>query len=210
MIQKIKRFAYQAALESFLFGSKWLLIPFYLGLMAAMAAYMFVNIKEVWHMIAHIGVLNKESSMLFVLELVDMTMIAALVKMIITGNYTSSVNKNHGQNNDKASSGTLKVKMSTSMVGVSSIYLLQKFISPVELSWDSLWKLIAIHIVMLLGSLILAWIEIIHVRSEKLESEIEADEEDRHERKNELAQKKVKHNNILNYNKPTHENSPIH
>jgi uncharacterized protein (TIGR00645 family) len=160
-------------IEYFLFGSRWLLIPFYVGLIFAMGVYMWVDLKEVTHMVSKALDLDRESAMMVLLELVDMAMIAALVKMIITGGYTSFVDKNHAQNSDKASSGTLKVKMSTSLVGVSSIHLLQKFIDIHELPWETLWKLLAIHASFLLGSLMLAWIELIHVKSEVLELEKE-------------------------------------
>jgi uncharacterized membrane protein YqhA len=56
-------------------------------------------------------------------------MIAIFVKMIITGSYHSFVDKNHGQPNESSSSGMLKVKLATSIMGVSSIHLLQSFIS---------------------------------------------------------------------------------
>ncbi len=166
----------QRTIEVILFGSRWLLVPFYLGLMVALGIYLFIDAKEVVHLCAKVLVLDKEATMLVLLELVDMAMIAALVKMIITGGYTSFVNKNHGQNSDKASSGTLKVKMSTSLVGVSSIHLLQKFIDVRELPWTELGPLLAIHFAFLFGSLMLAYIEYIHVKSEVLEHELETEQ----------------------------------
>ena len=56
------------------------------------------------------------------LEDVDIVMIANLVKMIITGSYNSFVSKKHDDENEKVSSGMLKVKMSTSIMGVSAIF----------------------------------------------------------------------------------------
>lgn len=188
-------FKLQNIIEKVLFGSRWLLVPFYVGLIFALGVYMIVDTKEVWHMLVHATTMDRETAMLVLLELVDMAMIAALVKMIITGGYTSFVNKNHGQNSDKASSGTLKVKMSTSLVGVSSIHLLQKFIDLHLLPWDDLSKLLAIHASFLIGSLVLAYIELIHVKSEKIEHDIE---------------ETTDHNTPNNANKLIHENSPIH
>lgn len=131
---KTTKYKFQSLVETILFSSRWLLVPFYLGLMVALVIYLFIDAKEVVKLCTKVLLLDKEATMLVLLELVDMAMIAALVKMIITGGYTSFVNKQHGQNNDKASSGTLKVKMSTSLVGVSSIHLLQKFIDIKEVA----------------------------------------------------------------------------
>jgi uncharacterized protein (TIGR00645 family) len=159
----------QSILESILFGSKWLLIPIYLGLMVGLGVYVYTDTLEVMHM-AHRGlILTTQDSMLILLELVDMAMIANLVKMVITGSYTSFVNKNHKENTERVSSGLLKVKMSTSLVGVSSFHLLQIFIEAKSISWDVLHKQLAIHAAFLIGSLVLAIIEYMHVKGEVLE-----------------------------------------
>lgn len=114
--------------ERILFSSKWMLIPFYLGLMVAMLNFLVIDIKEVCHMVSESNSLDKTSGMLVILELVDMAMIAALVRMIIIGGYTSFVNKNHSEDGEKSSSRVLKAKLGTALIGVSSINLLQTFI----------------------------------------------------------------------------------
>jgi len=53
------------------------------------------------------------------LHAVDIVMIANLVKMIITGSYHSFIDKTHNEEIEKVSSGMLKVKMSTSILGVT-------------------------------------------------------------------------------------------
>ena len=80
--------------------------------------------------------------------------------------YTSFVDKQHGFFGENASSGMLKVKMSTSLIGVTSIHLLQTFISTSSVNWDSLNKQLVIHSAFLLGALILAIIDFLHLKSE--------------------------------------------
>ena len=149
-------------IENVIFGSKWLLIPFYLGLMAVLGIYTFVYIKEIIHLFSNINTITKETVMVAILEIVDIVMIASLVKMIITGGYNSSVTKDHGHEDSNVSSGILKVKMSTALIGVTSIHLLQTFINATNSDWDTIYKQLAIHITLLIGALILAIIEFLH------------------------------------------------
>jgi len=162
------KFNFKNMIEHIIFSSRWLLIPFYLGLFVTMLVYTSVYVKEIWHLIGTMGILEKDTILLITLELVDIVMIANLVKMIITGSYHSFVSKDHGVDGEMVSSGMLKVKMSTSLIGVSSIHLLQAFINAAHVSTDVLQKQIGIHIVFLVGALVLAVIDYLHSKSESL------------------------------------------
>lgn len=153
--------------EKIIFGSKWLLIVFYFGLILTMGIYTYVYIKEIWHLVMEIKDLNREVVLISILEIVDIVMIANLIKMIITGSYNSFVDKKHAEENERVSSGLLKVKMATSLVGVSSIHLLQTFLNTSAFSWPDVNKQLAIHGTFLIGSLILAVVNFLH---EKLET----------------------------------------
>lgn len=158
-------------IEKIIFSSRWLLIPFYLGLFIAMLVYTYVYVNEIIDLVEHAHGMTKNVVLLATLELVDIVMIANLVKMIITGSYNSFVDKTHGVDGEKISSGMLKVKMSTSLIGVSSIHLLQTFISPLkeatkELREETLHTQLIIHATFLVGALILAVIDYLHCKSE--------------------------------------------
>ena len=148
-------------IELIIFGSKWLLIPFYLYLFWTLINLMVHFVPD-----GHIG----SETLMATLEAVDVVMIANLVKMIITGSYNSFVSKNHTENTEKVGSGLLKVKMATSVVGVSSIHLLKTFIEAETLDWDTIWKQIAIHMAFVVGALILAAIDFIHHKGEAIEA----------------------------------------
>jgi uncharacterized protein (TIGR00645 family) len=151
-----------------LFGSKWLLTFFYFGLIIGMVCYAYVYVKEIIHLLSDVQSLSKEIVMITVLELVDMVMIANLVKMIITGSYNSSVDKTHGFSNENVSSGILKVKMSTSLIGVTSIHMLQSFINANQVSWEVLNKQLIIHGVFIVGAIGLAYVEYLHDKGDAL------------------------------------------
>ncbi len=144
-------------LPKLIFSAKYLLIPFYLKLfytLLKMLYYFYIN-----------GNLNNEQ-LIQTLEDVDIVMIANLVKMIITGSYNSSVDDTHGIDEDHVSPGVLKVKLSTSIIGVSSIHLLQTFIGSNNISMETVYKQIAIHIAFIIGAIALAYIDWIHCKEQ--------------------------------------------
>ena len=69
-------------IERVIFNTKWLLLPFYLVLILALGVYTYFDIYEFIEYIEKLGVSNKDSAMLTFIELIDMTMIANLGKMI--------------------------------------------------------------------------------------------------------------------------------
>lgn len=139
--------------ELLIFNSRWLLIPFYLKL--------FWTLLTLLYSFVVYGHITNEQLMQ-ILEDVDIVMIANLVKMIITGSYNSFVDKNHGEEAEKVSSGMLKVKMSTSIMGVSSIHLLQTFMATPD--WSVIYKQVLIHGVFIIGALVLAVIDYLHCK----------------------------------------------
>ena len=146
-------------IETIIFSSKWLLIPFYFKLFWTLG-------KLMYHFFIQ-GTLSNQDLM-STLEDVDIVMIANLVKMIITGSYNSFVDKSHGVEGEHVSSGALKVKMATSVLGVSSIHLLQTFINAANIGQDVIFKQLYIHGAFIIGAMFLAFIDYLHCKSEKL------------------------------------------
>jgi len=161
------------AIEFVIFESKWLLIPFYLILVLTLAVYTYFDIYSFVEYIKHIGSIDKEVAMLTFIELIDITMVANLGKMIITGSYNSFVSKSHGNDGENVSSGMLKVKMATSMVGITSIGILSKSVHVNEVQWDVLYKLAFVHCIFLLSAIILEVIDYMHEKAERFHVEDE-------------------------------------
>lgn len=157
------------AVEVFVFSTKWTLVPFYAGLMAALVFYCVHFLRDLLHFLtaAH----TEDSMLMGLLHLVDMTMIANLAKMIVTGSYTSFVDKTPSDSSERTSSGLLKVKMATSLVGVSSIQLLQSFINAGTLSNAYLRNQLLLHGTFVAGALALAWIDRLHCMSDRSAAE---------------------------------------
>ncbi len=152
----------KSIVESIIFNSRWLLVPFYLGLIIAQCFYCIKFGENVWDLCRDFHNLNETSLMLAILTLIDITMIANLIKMIITGSYQTFVEKIATDHSEKVSSGLLKVKMGSSLVGVSSIHLLQSFIDASSQSTRELIIKCSIHMIFLVSTIGLAYIDYLH------------------------------------------------
>lgn len=109
-----------------------------------------------------------------------MMMIANLIDQLRRGSYNSFISKHHGYDGENISSGMLKVKMGLSLIGISSVSLLQLFISDKPITTDDLTKRIIIHIAFILGALVMAIIEFKHVAAQKDEVSLEITKEEHH------------------------------
>ena len=152
-------------IEIIIFQSKWLLIPFYLVLILALGIYTYFDVEAFVHYIRELETIDKNGAMLTFIELIDIAMIANLGKMIITGSYNSFISKDHGYEGEDISSGMLKVKMATSLVGVTSIGILEKSINIDTVSWDILYKMAFVHVIFLLSSMVLEFVDYLHCKS---------------------------------------------
>lgn len=157
--QNKKRNLAKCLIEGIIFRSRWILPVFYVGLIIAMLFYVIAYGRELLELVNSSHELGPNGVMLIILELLDMAMIANLIKMVNTGSYNSFVSKNHGYENDNMSSGVIKVKMSTSLMNVTAILLLQAAVNIAKEPWQDIAKLLAIYVSFALGSYILAVIE---------------------------------------------------
>jgi uncharacterized protein (TIGR00645 family) len=150
--------------------SKWVLVPFYFGLIVAQCFYCVKFVIALYEMTAHFMIFNENEMMLAVLGLIDITMIANLVKTIIGGSYYSFVEKIQSSS-ENISSGYLKVKIGMSLIGISSIHLLQAFINSSEMTNREIIVKCSIHVIFLVSTIGLAFIEFMHEKSKMIVKE---------------------------------------
>ncbi|MGA0586704.1 TIGR00645 family protein [Dyella sp. KRB-257] len=123
-------------LALFIFSSRWLQLPLYLGLIVAQCVYVFLFGKELWHLIHEASHLGEQEIMLIVLGLIDVVMISNLLIMVIVGGYETFVSRlgleDHPDQPEWLShvnASVLKVKLAMAIIGISSIHLLKTFIA---------------------------------------------------------------------------------
>ncbi len=153
-------------MASILFGSRWLQLPLYLGLIVAQAIYVYHFGVELVHLIEKVPHLKEADIMLIVLGLIDVVMISNLLIMVIVGGYETFVSRlnlaGHPDEPDWLShvnANLLKVKLATAIIGISSIHLLKTFINAENLSQEvMMWQTI-IHMTFVASAIAIAYID---------------------------------------------------
>ncbi len=122
-------------LPALIFSSRWLQLPLYLGLIVAQGVYVFLFVKELWHLIHEVNILTEQGIMLLVLGLIDVVMISNLLVMVIVGGYETFVSRLRLEGHpdqpewlSHVNASVLKVKLAMAIIGISSIHLLKSFI----------------------------------------------------------------------------------
>jgi uncharacterized protein (TIGR00645 family) len=160
--------------EGFLFASRWLMAPFYVGLVAALAALIIVFVRELVAEIAMLGLLDETHIIVWVLSLIDLSLAANLLVMVIFAGYENFVSKmDIGDHPDRPSwmgkvdfSG-MKLKLIASIVAISAIHLLRAFMEVETVDERSLrWKVI-LHLVFVVSGVLLALTDWISEHSDK-------------------------------------------
>lgn len=161
-------------LEYFIFASRWVQAPIYVALICAAIAYAWKSVQEMLHLLDGFAVATESSIMVGILSLVDISMVANLVNMVVVGGYVTFVSRiDFGDNGDRPdwldhiNANTLKAKLAGSLASISAIHLLKSFIAITEnvssgtamsagLEKVVLWQAV-IHGVFLVSMILFAW-----------------------------------------------------
>ena len=154
--------AIERAIENFMFFSRWLQLPVYLGLIIATLLYSFKFMMQLWHVISEFATMTENTIMLSVLGLIDISMVINLLVIVFIGGYSTFVSKinfdNHEDKPDwlsKINASSLKIKLIISLVSISGVHLLQTFIDIHNVPLQDALLQIGIHMVFIISALLL-------------------------------------------------------
>jgi uncharacterized protein (TIGR00645 family) len=160
-------------LPQLIFGSRWLQLPLYLGLIVAQGVYVILFLKELWHLILHSFDFSEQQIMLVVLGLIDVVMISNLLIMVIVGGYETFVSRLELENHpdqpewlSHVNASVLKIKLAMAIIGISSISLLRTFIEAGNLGTTRsnftesgvMWQVL-IHLTFIISAIGIAWVD---------------------------------------------------
>jgi len=152
-------------IETLVFGSRWLLVPLYLGLAAILVLFSAKAIQEIVHLFESGFAASEIDLLLGILGLVDFVLVANLLVMVILSGYEAFVSRIDVAGEDKPSwlgkvdAGTVKIKLAASIVAVSSIHLLKVFMNIGKYDDRQLFWYSAIHLVFVISALLMAWVD---------------------------------------------------
>ncbi len=154
----------ELAVESIILASRWLLVVFYLGLGVALAIYAVSFIKKLYEFSTTVFVLEDTDTILKMLGLIDAALVASLVVMVIISGYENFVSRFDGHEGEvhwlgTIDVGSLKIKVASTIVAISSIHLLQVFLNSNTYSEMQLMWLTIMHLAFVVSALILAYID---------------------------------------------------
>jgi uncharacterized protein (TIGR00645 family) len=167
----------ELGIEHVLFYSRWLLAPFYLGMVVALALLLMVFGRELYEALVHARALDPEGGILLALSLIDLSLTGNLLLIVIFSGYENFVSKIHiGEHEDRPSwMGTvdfsgLKIKLIASIVAISGIALLRAFLplgdATVRVDGPRIGWMVAIHLTFVVSGVLLALMDWITSRSE--------------------------------------------
>ena len=151
------------AFEHLLFSLRWLLAPFFFGLVLAIGALLFKFIKAWLVLVSGIFSGSEAQPIIAILTLVDTALLASLMLIIAFSGYENFVSKFAPEDHEdrpawmgKVGFSDLKLKLIGAIVAISAVELLKAFINSGELSNQELaWK-VGIHLTFVLSGVLFA------------------------------------------------------
>ena len=171
-MKKIEHFV-----EANILASRWLLVVFYLGLALALLLYAISFTTKLYVFADKLFTLAETDTILKMLSLIDAALVASLVVMVIISGYENFVSRfDNADGNEiswlgKVDAGSLKIKVASTIVAISSIHLLQVFLNVQQFTNSQLMWLTIMHMAFVLSALLLAYIDRLMSSSKKTKEE---------------------------------------
>jgi uncharacterized protein (TIGR00645 family) len=150
-------------LESLIFRSRWLLAPFFVGLIVAIAVLLAKFVKDLYALVVGVASSTESEFIIAVLTLVDKALIAILLLIITFSGYESFVSKiGTGNHEDrpawmgKVGFSELKLKLIGAIVAISAVELLKAFINVGTMTNAELAWRVGIHLTFVVSGVLFA------------------------------------------------------
>ena len=150
--------------ETILFNSRWLMAPFYLGLVLSLAVLLYKFALLLWEFILHASLAKESDIILGVLSLIDVSLTGNLILIVVFSGYENFVSRiDPGGHPDwpdwmtKVDFAGLKQKLLASIVAISAIQGLKAFMNlDAVLDNTKMGWLVGVHLVFVISTLVLA------------------------------------------------------
>jgi len=156
----------EKVIENLLYKGRWILAPIYLGLSLALLALGIKFFQEVFHILPGIFGIKESDLVLQILTLLDVALVGGLIVMVMFSGYENFVSRiDIAEGNEKLSwlgkldSGSLKQKVAASIVAISSIHLLKKFMDAAQIDNEKLMWYVIIHLTFVVSAMGMAFVD---------------------------------------------------
>jgi uncharacterized protein (TIGR00645 family) len=155
----------EVCMERAILACRWILVVFYFGLAFALLIYAGAFAYKCVKLVGNVFVLSDNEVILAMLSLIDACLVASLMVMVMLTGYENYVSRlDRGDAGEllwlgKIDTGSLKVKIASAIVAISSIHLLQVFLNHAIYTSDQLMWLTIMHLAFVFSALLLAYID---------------------------------------------------
>ena len=170
----------ESKFEQGLFASRWLMAPMYLGLVVSLGMMAVIFIKELVYYVPKTFELTADQGILALLTLIDLTLAANLLLIVLFSGYENFVSKldiDHGGDRPdwmgKVDFSGLKMKLIASIVAISGIHLLKVFMSlgkpnpAYTVDMETLKCMVVIHLTFVVSGVLLALMDWMSSKTDK-------------------------------------------
>ena len=151
-------------IESLLLGTRWLLLPLYVALIASVVAIYVMVGRELVHLFGNILTIPESELVLVLLAILDLCLVANLLVMVAISSYESFISRIDVADEaakpewlGKLDSGNVKLKVSLSIVMISAIHLLRAFM--MDTSSERMMVMAGVHMVFVISAVLLAVVD---------------------------------------------------
>ncbi|MEI6320556.1 MAG: TIGR00645 family protein [Pseudomonadota bacterium] len=150
--------------ERIILASRWILVVFLLGLAVALGVYAVSFLYKLAKIAGGMFTLSDSEMILAMLGLVDSALVASLLVMVMISSYENFVSRFDQGGDDvsflgKLNVGSLKIKVASSIVAISSIHLLQIFLNAPQYDNEKIMWATIVHIAFVASALVLGYLE---------------------------------------------------
>jgi uncharacterized protein (TIGR00645 family) len=150
--------------ERVILTSRWILVVFYLVLSAALAVYAVFFLKKFLTVTFKVFKMTESDVILAMLSLIDACLVASLIVMVMISGYENFVSRFDDSASElswlgKIDTGSLKIKIASSIVAISSIHLLQVFLNAAEYPNDKIMWSLLLHATFVFSAVFLAMVD---------------------------------------------------
>src|SRR3981081_228822 len=154
----------ETGFENLIFNSRWLMAPFYFGLVVSLAVLLYKFGMLLWEFILHAPSATEAEIILGALSLIDVSLIGNLILIVVFSGYENFVSRiDPGDHPDwpewmtKVDFAGLKQKMLASIVAISAIQVLKALMN-IDVAFDAqkMGWLVGVHLIFVVSALLLA------------------------------------------------------
>ena len=152
----------ESLVEKTLFASRWLLCPLYIGLAFLLVLFSIHFFRELIDITIHVFSVTEQDLVVEAMTLIDLALAGGLIVMIMLSGYENYISKLDVADAEKSISwlgkldtGTLKLKVSATIVTISAVQLLKAYLEINTVANDKLLWLVVIHLTFVVSALLL-------------------------------------------------------